>query len=264
MPRVPSDLTASAQPSGCTSTTMMSSSASTDSCQASVAAYAKRMETLEAAAARSREAHLEAIDDVKARVAEKTEAARASFDAAVPAHAEDLRVKDAVARLCEKARRDLRDLLARSDADAAALEREMREIERVGEKNAPRLAGPASSSSLAVGTLGALDRARRLLLARCAFLGLVAESSTFAHEEAMAPYIALEASREVTPPSEEEVRAKEEAAKAAEAVRAASATLERRVTDDAPEGEPNPTMLSRVEALGERLEEAVVGRGARR
>ena len=58
-------------------------------------------------------------------------------------------------------------------------------------------------------------------------------------------------------PSEEEVRAKEEAAKAAEAVRAASATLERRVTDDAPEGEPNPTMLSRVEALGERLEEAV-------
>ena len=87
-------------------------------------------------------------------------------------------------------------------------------LERGGEKNAPRLAGPASSSSLAVGTLGALDRARRLLLARCAFLGLVAESSTFAHEEAMAPYIALEASREVTPPSEEEVRAKEEAAKA--------------------------------------------------
>ena len=119
--------------------------------EASVAAYAKRMETLEAAAARSREAHLEAIDDVKARVAEKTEAARASLDAAVPAHAEDLRVKDAVARLCEKARRDLGDLLARSDADAAALEREMREIERVGEKNAPRLAGPRVFFSLAVG-----------------------------------------------------------------------------------------------------------------
>ena len=94
------------------------------------------------------------------------EEAHASFLAVAPHHAEDVAVVDAVERATERARRDVRDLIAKSVGDGVKLAEMTRDIENIGARRWPDPKTARSDDAAATETLRRLDRLREALSAR--------------------------------------------------------------------------------------------------
>ena len=129
-------------------------------------AFSARLSELDAAAERSEAANLERVADLEERARTMVEEAHASFLAVAPHHAEDVAVVDAVERATERARRDVRDLIAKSVDDGVKLAEMTRDIENIGARRWPDPKTARSDDAAATETLRRLDRLREALSAR--------------------------------------------------------------------------------------------------
>ena len=160
---------------------------------------------------------------------------------------------DAVERATERARRDVRDLIAKSVDDGVKLAEMTRDIENIGARRWPDPKTARSDDAAATETLRRLDRLREALSARCEFLGVLREGAA----RARAPVrVSLEPKAPPTELDEDARRARDEAAAAAAAVAAASKVV-KKITDDPEEGESRKTMLRLTDELVESTRVAV-------
>ena len=220
--------------------------------------YKARLARVNQAAVATKESHDATFTAMEERAAALADETHAAYEEAVPHHRKDLELIETVDKCMAEAKSQLKALLAKSDEEAAALAKEIDLVKAIGDGE--RYVAPVDhfgkfrapkDEGAAVDTLRSLDRLRRMLLARCKFVGILAEST-----DIKLPEVSFNLEDVEPELPDEEILAKEEEAKAAaEAVKAASGG--KYLKGWHAKDEQYPTVVSQMDELVERCKERV-------